>query len=194
MSISSVMKMGDLLNLVNLCGRNLNCSLVHCCPCLFFLAKNTDVKLLGILCNLRLVICYLIPLSLELFITIYLNYMLLCLKKHTLKCTCAHLCTSQQFGCFQAIFTCNILFYCLLFYFISFLFTFYLIFLFVLFLFCPLFLFFYYYFLCMYVCFIFIFLSPSPLTTTVAKFLDTSVCGGSWCLDPSLSPFLEKFT
>ncbi len=26
-------------------------------------------------------------------------------------------------------------------------------------------------------------------TTTVAKFLDTSVCGGSWCLDPSLSPF-----
>ncbi len=73
--------MGDLLNLVNLCGRNLNCSLVRCCPCLFFLAKNTDVKLLGILCNLRLVICYLIPLSPELFITIYLNYMLLCLKK-----------------------------------------------------------------------------------------------------------------
>ncbi len=33
-----------------------------------------------------------------------------------------------------------------------------------------------------------------PLTTTVAKFLDTSVCGGSWCLDPSLSPFLVKFT
>ncbi len=35
-------------------------------------------------------------------------------------------------------------------------------------------------------------LSPgkTPLTTTVAKFLDTSVCGGSWCLDPSLSPFL----
>ncbi len=31
-------------------------------------------------------------------------------------------------------------------------------------------------------------------TTTVAKFLDTSVCGGSWCLDPSLSPFLVKFT
>ncbi len=31
-------------------------------------------------------------------------------------------------------------------------------------------------------------------TTTVAKFLDTSVCGGSWCLDPSLSPFLLKFT
>ncbi len=30
--------------------------------------------------------------------------------------------------------------------------------------------------------------------TTVAKFLDTSVCGGSWCLDPSLSPFLVKFT
>ncbi len=29
-------------------------------------------------------------------------------------------------------------------------------------------------------------------TTTVAKFLDTSVCGGSWCLDPSLSPFLVK--
>ncbi len=38
-------------------------------------------------------------------------------------------------------------------------------------------------------------LSPvkTPLTTTVAKFLDTSVCG-SWCLDPSLSPFLVKFT
>ncbi len=33
-----------------------------------------------------------------------------------------------------------------------------------------------------------------PLTTTVAKFLDASVCGGSWCLDPSLSPFLVKFT
>ncbi len=30
--------------------------------------------------------------------------------------------------------------------------------------------------------------------TTVAKFLDTSVCGGSWCLDPSLSQFLVKFT
>ncbi len=28
-------------------------------------------------------------------------------------------------------------------------------------------------------------LSPgkTPLTTTVAKFIDTSVCGGSWCLD-----------
>ncbi len=39
-------------------------------------------------------------------------------------------------------------------------------------------------------------LSPgkTPLTTTGAKFLDTSVCGGSWCLDPSLSPFLMKFT
>ncbi len=34
----------------------------------------------------------------------------------------------------------------------------------------------------------------TPLTTTVAKFIDTSVCGGSWCLDPSLSPFLVKFT
>ncbi len=34
----------------------------------------------------------------------------------------------------------------------------------------------------------------TPLTTTVAKFLDTSVCGGSWCLDPSISPFLVKFT
>ncbi len=34
----------------------------------------------------------------------------------------------------------------------------------------------------------------TPLMTTVAKFLDTSVCGGSWCLDPSLSPFLVKFT
>ncbi len=33
-------------------------------------------------------------------------------------------------------------------------------------------------------------LSPgkTPLTATVAKFLDTSVCGGSWRLDPSLSP------
>jgi len=31
----------------------------------------------------------------------------------------------------------------------------------------------------------------TPLTTTVAKFLDTSVCGA---LDPSLSPFLVKFT
>ncbi len=39
-------------------------------------------------------------------------------------------------------------------------------------------------------------LSPgkTPLTTTIAKFLDTSVCGGSWCLDPSLSSFLVKFT
>ncbi len=39
-------------------------------------------------------------------------------------------------------------------------------------------------------------LSPgkTPLTTSVAKFLDTSVCGGSWCLDPSLSPFLVKLT
>ncbi len=34
----------------------------------------------------------------------------------------------------------------------------------------------------------------TPLTTTVAKFLDTYVCGGSWCLEPSLSPFLVKFT
>ncbi len=33
-----------------------------------------------------------------------------------------------------------------------------------------------------------------PLTTTVVKFLDTSVCGDSWCLDPSLSSFLSKFT
>ncbi len=31
-------------------------------------------------------------------------------------------------------------------------------------------------------------------TTTVAKFFDKSVCGGSWCFDPSLSPFLMKFT
>ncbi len=44
-------------------------------------------------------------------------------------------------------------------------------------------------------------LSPgkTPLTTTkflirITKFLDTSVCGGSWCLDPSLSPFLVNFT
>ncbi len=39
-------------------------------------------------------------------------------------------------------------------------------------------------------------LSPgkTPPKTTAAKFLDTSVCGGSWCLDPSLSPFLVKFT
>ncbi len=38
-------------------------------------------------------------------------------------------------------------------------------------------------------------LSPgkTPLTTTVAKFLDPSVCGGSWCLEPSLSPFIVKF-
>ncbi len=38
-------------------------------------------------------------------------------------------------------------------------------------------------------------LSPgkTPLTTTVAKFLDRSVCGCSWCLDPSLSPFPVKF-
>ncbi len=34
----------------------------------------------------------------------------------------------------------------------------------------------------------------TPLTTTVAKFLDTSVCGGSWCLDPSLRPFFVNFT
>ncbi len=34
----------------------------------------------------------------------------------------------------------------------------------------------------------------TPLMTTVAKFLDTSVCGGYWCLDSSLSPFLVKFT
>ncbi len=33
-----------------------------------------------------------------------------------------------------------------------------------------------------------------PLMTTVAKFIDMSVCRGSWCLDPSLSPFLVKFT
>ncbi len=33
----------------------------------------------------------------------------------------------------------------------------------------------------------------TPLMTNVVKFLDT-VCGGSWCLDPSLSPFLVKFT
>ncbi len=33
-------------------------------------------------------------------------------------------------------------------------------------------------------------LSPgkTPLTTTVAKFLDTSVCGALECLDPSLNP------
>ncbi len=39
-------------------------------------------------------------------------------------------------------------------------------------------------------------LSPgmTSLTTTVATFLDTSVCGGSWCLDPSPSPFFVKFT
>ncbi len=39
-------------------------------------------------------------------------------------------------------------------------------------------------------------LSPvkTPLMTTVAKLFDTSVCGGSWCLEPSLSPFLVKFT
>ncbi len=58
-------------------------------------------------------------------------------------------------------------------------------------------------------CSVLLFLSPgkTPLTwsvvqewfnkrntTTLAKFLDTSVCGDSWCLDPSLSPFLVKFT
>ncbi len=39
-------------------------------------------------------------------------------------------------------------------------------------------------------------LSPgkTALSTTVAKFLDTSVCSDTWCLDPSLSPFLVKFT
>ncbi len=39
-------------------------------------------------------------------------------------------------------------------------------------------------------------LSPgkTPLMTNVVKFLDTSVCGGSWCLDPNLSPILVKFT
>ncbi len=37
-------------------------------------------------------------------------------------------------------------------------------------------------------------LGKTPLTTTVAKFLATSVCGGSWCLDTSLSPFFVKFT
>ncbi len=39
-------------------------------------------------------------------------------------------------------------------------------------------------------------LSPgkTPLMTTVAKFLNMSVSGGSWCLEPSLSPFLVKFT
>ncbi len=39
-------------------------------------------------------------------------------------------------------------------------------------------------------------LSPgkTPLMTTLTKFIDTSVFGGSWCLDPSLSPFLVKFT
>ncbi len=38
-------------------------------------------------------------------------------------------------------------------------------------------------------------LSPgkTPLTTTLAKFLFTSVLGGTWCLDPSLSLFLVKF-
>ncbi len=42
-------------------------------------------------------------------------------------------------------------------------------------------------------------LSPGKtLMTTVAKVLDTSLCGFSWCIDPSLdlslSPFLVKFT
>ncbi len=39
-------------------------------------------------------------------------------------------------------------------------------------------------------------LSPgkTPLTTSVVIFLDTSVWGGCWYLDPSLSPFLVKFT
>ncbi len=34
----------------------------------------------------------------------------------------------------------------------------------------------------------------TPLMTTVAQFIYTSVCSGPWCLDPSLSPFLVKFT
>ncbi len=34
----------------------------------------------------------------------------------------------------------------------------------------------------------------TPLTTTVDKFIDASVCGDSWYLDPSLSLFLVKFT
>ncbi len=39
-------------------------------------------------------------------------------------------------------------------------------------------------------------LSPgkTPQMTTVAKFLDMFVCGGPWCLDPSLSPFHVKLT
>ncbi len=39
-------------------------------------------------------------------------------------------------------------------------------------------------------------LSPgkTPLMITGAKFLDMSVCGGSWCLHPSLSPFLVKLS
>ncbi len=39
-------------------------------------------------------------------------------------------------------------------------------------------------------------LSPGkiPIMTTIDKFLHTSVCSGSWCLDPSFSPFLVKFT
>ncbi len=43
---------------------------------------------------------------------------------------------------------------------------------------------------------VFLLQSPgkTPLATTVAKFLDTSVWGGSWCLEPSLSLFLVKFT
>ncbi len=49
---------------------------------------------------------------------------------------------------------------------------------------------------CSYLKIIILLLSPgkTPLMTTVAKFLDMSVCGGSWCLDPTLSPFLVKFT
>ncbi len=32
-----------------------------------------------------------------------------------------------------------------------------------------------------------------PRNTYIFGWIDTSVCGGSWCLDPSLSPFLVKF-
>ncbi len=49
--------------------------------------------------------------------------------------------------------------------------------------------------------FFFLVQGKTPLTTTVAKFLDTSVCGGSWCLDPasvhslwSWPKFLNRFS
>ncbi len=94
----------------------------------FFFAKNTDVKLLGILCNLHLVICYLIPLSPELFITIYLNYMLFMFEKTHLKVYLSSFMHISTFWLFSSYFYLQyflllsfILFY---FFFINFVFNF----------------------------------------------------------------------